>query len=102
MHWEQAAACNYFPTDKTPRRGLLPILDILQLTLQRPGRASLINSEVSGCFPSAPWVRQPVKGVWQAGETQAWSFSPCQTSALGVRGEDYLLQGVGLVLDPEL
>uniref|UniRef100_A0A8B9IT64 TLC domain containing 3A n=1 Tax=Amazona collaria TaxID=241587 RepID=A0A8B9IT64_9PSIT len=56
MPWEQAAACNYFPTDKTPRRGLLPILAILQLTLQGPGQASLINSEVSGHWLAVEYI----------------------------------------------
>lgn len=35
--WEQASACNYFPTDKTSPRDLLPLLQALHFTLQSLG-----------------------------------------------------------------
>lgn len=79
------------------------MLDILHFTLRSSGQAFLIETEVSGCFPSAPRVKQPAEVVWQAGETQAQNFSPTKLQPWVSQGlrEITCCKGAGLVLDPK-
>lgn len=82
----------------------MPILDILHFTLPSPGQASLINSEIARCFPTAPWVRQPAEAARQAERTRSWSFSPTKHQlwvSQGLGEKITSCRGVGFVLDPE-
>lgn len=94
MLWEQAAACNYFPTDKR-LAGFIAYMRYfaLQSLKSRPG-----NSELSGCFPNPPRVKQPAQALWQAERTRSWSFFPAQHQLWVSWG---CCKGVGLVPDPK-
>lgn len=83
MLWEQAAACNYFPTDKR-LMGVYCLYWIFCASLsKRQASHPWLILEFSMCFPNTPWVRQPAD---QAGGTQDWGFSTTKHHLWGSQG----------------